>query len=269
MEKEDYKYKSWLNKTIYLLCVCTIAYSQDNRIIGKIIVNVDSDYPYYFIVSDQSPIDRVAKSDEGFAKDFESKEDAILAEEIARNIKAREKLSDLLNKKIMSPWNLNDSISTDPNCRFALFCKKAEHVVIINLDYGDTTMIDFEYGYHYDYHFSWSHDGNYLAIAVSDRHTDGYYVIDVIDLHKKNFKKIELDKHINALTWSPDSKYLAVVTQTVVDNPFNFLLKYFGHGIISYNFYLNIIKCDNNIKEELLLAEKFKYGNYSKVYWEK
>jgi hypothetical protein len=128
-----------------------------------------------------------------------------------------------------------------------------------------------KYSHSYFYPF-FSSTGSYVAFLRDIDSDDGKKSLLVYELStRKEIATITTRNRIEAVAWSSDSKYIAVLTETsrACMLPFELLLAFVGHPIPVTTFYLNVYDLSGRaILTDKLIVKNVKGGSGS-LFWAK
>jgi hypothetical protein len=120
--------------------------------------------------------------------------------------------------------------------------------------------------------YSWSSDGQWLAIAKDDKRDDNKVgsSIVIVNLPKKEVVEYMLDERIEEITWNFQSNEVAVITEeelrarTIVNyiNPMAWIQPQTVHS-----FYLYTIKINGELIRKVEIAHRIDEGHCYGLYW--
>lgn len=252
--------------------------SVQTKIPGVITIDISGeDYTKYFVIEGSLS---VAAKKKGFwveniykrNKKYQDIIDKISEEKRRLDSIARYPIT-LLAQKIQTTMTV-DSIAISPSGRYALkldnnWTRRTRE--ILDLTSGDVIMeIPTWSAIYPPIAFSWNYSGEYLAMSTSDTvHDGGEHGLLILNLSSMHKKYLRFDKPIKAITWSPNSKELAVITQSVryVYCPINLLFRLSGHNLLYWSYYLTIINIESNSTLELGIVKDTRESCCARVYW--
>lgn len=230
---------------------------------GSVLISIKSPseiYEYNYSTKQKQIhiIEKSVDSDQAFGKNFGSKWALRVKENDERVYKTKTMLDSLASTQGLTPSSIVDWY-VDPNMKYALRSESYEYLHIVDLESLTIKILtgnDKSFGMACD----WSPDGNFLAVSTtnapfSEKPRGNISIITLTDMSVNN--KYEFTREISSIVWSPDSKFVALLTRTTSRGSgfWDFLSSLFGKPIDYHTFYLEIYTLEGEEITEVLVHE--------------
>lgn len=128
--------------------------------------------------------------------------------------------------------------------------------------------ISFQFGLDRIKTVGWNNEGQYLAYSTPDKRDESQLILVIRDIgNDRNLLRKSIGKYVSDIAWSPDSKYVALLTYTgrIGLLPWDLLALMAGHPSFVSWFYLEVYDLSGNLIDYKKLNGSFKeFSGHSK-----
>lgn len=128
--------------------------------------------------------------------------------------------------------------------------------------------ISFQFGLDRIKTVGWNNEGQYLAYSTPDKRDESQSILVIRDIgNDRNLLRKSMGKYVSDIAWSPDSKYVALLTYTgrIGLLPWDLLALMSGHPSFVSWFYLEVYDLSGNIIYDRTINGSFKeFSGHSK-----